>query len=271
MKGYELKVSALAAALMCAGKKDVRYYLNGVLLDFRAGKIVATDGHRLFCGAIPAVDFPPVIVPRDIIESTLKAHKALPKRARQGMSLYVNVRTVSVPKAGHEPAHDVTHVELQHVAAGARFEAPAIDGRFPEYARVITTETSGTPSGYNAQYIAEAAEALATYREADTAAAGSFMKWHFNGPHGAGTFTQGDAPALVVIMPVRESVPDYFEPLPEGADAEAIKERKIAEDIARADRRERFAWYTATPKPAPLPLPGFAPDTVPAGDADPLS
>lgn len=56
MKGYTLKVSALAAALKCAGVQDIRKYLNSVRIDFRAGHIVGTDGHRLFCGEIPRAE-----------------------------------------------------------------------------------------------------------------------------------------------------------------------------------------------------------------------
>lgn len=235
MKGYELKVSALAAALKCAGNKDVRFYLNGVLLDFPRGRIVATDGHRLFCGAIPAVDFPAVIVPRALVEAALKANKTLSKRTREGCALFVNVRTVAMPKTEQEPARELVTVELNHVLAGFTMEAPAIDGRFPEYERVIPGKVTGAPSAYNCQYIAEAAEALALYAENYTSTAGCFMQWGMNGPtadapknEGPGVFTLAGVTALVIIMPVRTEAPE-----------------------APAD----MEWYSKpqAPKPAPMP------------------
>ena len=45
----------LRAALSHAGTKDVRYYLNGVHLEFTESgdiHIVSTDGYRMFCGLI---------------------------------------------------------------------------------------------------------------------------------------------------------------------------------------------------------------------------
>ena len=44
-----VKRAEYLSALTCAGVKDVRYYLNGIFFD-PEGFIVATDGHRLFCG-----------------------------------------------------------------------------------------------------------------------------------------------------------------------------------------------------------------------------
>lgn len=38
----------LAVVEMSAGKKDIRYYLNGTLLDKKNRRIAATDGHRAF-------------------------------------------------------------------------------------------------------------------------------------------------------------------------------------------------------------------------------
>jgi DNA polymerase III sliding clamp (beta) subunit (PCNA family) len=46
IQGYELPVSYLAAALKSAATKDVRHYINGIYLDFPAGRIISTDGHR---------------------------------------------------------------------------------------------------------------------------------------------------------------------------------------------------------------------------------
>ena len=44
---FDLELDALDRVLIAAGKKDIRYYLNGVLMDLSAGALVATDGNRL--------------------------------------------------------------------------------------------------------------------------------------------------------------------------------------------------------------------------------
>lgn len=62
----------------CMGKEAVRYYLNGVCLQFEAGKInaVATDGHRLAWYKMePSGTFEGkglnAIIPREAVESLL--------------------------------------------------------------------------------------------------------------------------------------------------------------------------------------------------------
>ena len=190
LKGYELRVSALAAALKCAGKNDVRYYLNGVYLDFPAGRIVATDGSRLFCGAIPSADCAPVIVPRDMVEKVLKANRALPKTTRETCALIVNVTA-----PGNVPT-----VQFNHALAGAVFESAAIDVKFPDYARVIPDKVSGEPAGYNPEYLVDARDALLLYGERGRILQG--VNWGFNGT-GPGVFDLPGITALVVVMPLR--------------------------------------------------------------------
>lgn len=46
----EMKINTkvLQAAMLCAEKNDMRYYLNGVLIDFKNKRIATTNGHVLF-------------------------------------------------------------------------------------------------------------------------------------------------------------------------------------------------------------------------------
>jgi DNA polymerase-3 subunit beta len=105
-------------------QQDVRYYLNGMLLE-TGGKhlrAVATDGHRLaLCEAEleGSVDEQQVIVPR---KGVLELQRLMTGEGSLNIELGPN------------------HVRIQ--LDGIRFTSKLIDGRFPEYDRVIPKESS---------------------------------------------------------------------------------------------------------------------------------
>ncbi len=101
-------------------QQDVRYYLNGMLLesDGKTLKTVATDGHRLaFCEAAmdsTASGVQQVIVPR---KGVLELQRLL--TGEDAVELVIGTN----------------HVRAQ--IGTIRFTSKLIDGRFPEYGRVI--------------------------------------------------------------------------------------------------------------------------------------
>ena len=101
-------------------QQDVRYYLNGMLLEIDGDNLraVATDGHRLaLCEAAlseRAKSSQQVIVPR---KGVLELQRVL---AEEGVA---------------ELAIGTNHVRAQ--IGNVRFTSKLIDGRFPEYSRVI--------------------------------------------------------------------------------------------------------------------------------------
>lgn len=106
-------------------QQDVRYYLNGMLFEGRSGKLrtVATDGHRL---ALCDVDLD------TNIESDIQA--IVPRKA----VIELNRLLVS--------GRDAPDVELQFSSSFMKVEFPdgsfaskLIDGRYPDYAKVIPT------------------------------------------------------------------------------------------------------------------------------------
>ena len=105
-------------------QQDVRYYLNGMLLETGGGqlKAVATDGHRLaLCQAEidASVTEQQIIVPR---KGVLELQRLLSDEGDLEIELGSN------------------HVRIQ--LEGIRFTSKLIDGRFPEYERVIPKESS---------------------------------------------------------------------------------------------------------------------------------
>ncbi|MDX1515556.1 MAG: DNA polymerase III subunit beta [Woeseiaceae bacterium] len=105
-------------------QQDVRYYLNGMLLETRGRSLraVATDGHRLAL-AQAALDEElveqQVIVPR---KGVLELQRLMSGEGDLDIELGAN------------------HVRIQ--LEGIRFTSKLIDGRFPEYERVIPQESS---------------------------------------------------------------------------------------------------------------------------------
>jgi DNA polymerase-3 subunit beta len=104
-------------------QQDVRYYLNGMLLEV-AGNVlrtVATDGHRLaFCETTmeqPATAAQQVIVPR---KGVLELQRLIGGEGSVELTIGTN------------------HVRVQ--IGDIRFTSKLIDGRFPEYSRVIPAD-----------------------------------------------------------------------------------------------------------------------------------
>ncbi len=106
-------------------QQDVRYYLNGLLLEVSAQRLraVATDGHRLALSEIDLTDGPEseqqVIVPR-------KGVLELQRLLGNGEALELEI--------------GVNHIRA--TLDGIRFTSKLIDGRFPEYNRVIPSPKS---------------------------------------------------------------------------------------------------------------------------------
>jgi DNA polymerase III subunit beta len=106
-------------------QQDVRYYLNGMLMetDGKVLRTVATDGHRLaFCEASLEADAnssQQVIVPR---KGVLELQRLLGGEGVVQLAIGTN------------------HVRVQ--IGDIRFTSKLIDGRFPEYGRVIPTSPS---------------------------------------------------------------------------------------------------------------------------------
>lgn len=105
-------------------QQDVRYYLNGMLLETGGGQLraVATDGHRLaLCQAAAegSADEQQVIVPR---KGVLELQRLMSGEGDVNVELGSN------------------HIRIQ--LDGIRFTSKLIDGRFPEYERVIPKEST---------------------------------------------------------------------------------------------------------------------------------
>ena len=153
MATIHISRNKLKAAAIFAAAKDVRYYLCGILIESTPiqTRICATDGHALFCAKDDAKDDNAGtftgIVPNDTIKQIL-SWKAPYKDAA------VVITTNDDPAGEHRAEW-----------AGNTAVFKLIDGKFPEYARVVPTDVSGEASHFNPELLMKckkAAEALGT-------------------------------------------------------------------------------------------------------------
>ena len=123
IKQGELK-ALLEKTSFAMAQQDVRYYLNGILMEISADlvKMVATDGHRLALSElktdISISDEKQIIIPR----------KAVLELAR-------------LTESSDSPAKIILSQNHIRVEAGALvFTSKLIDGKFPDYNRVIPVD-----------------------------------------------------------------------------------------------------------------------------------
>ena len=177
----------LAARTHSATDKDHRHTLRGVRLDFPAGKMVSTDGHRVFLACIDKAQLPPVTVPNELLDQLAKIAKA------------------NIKKVFHDTTVDlaIDGDRLTFTVGAATVSGLAIDGRYPDYMRVIPRQVSGELAQYNTKYIVDATKAL---RIALHKPKTDFPFMH-NGD-GCGVMSTTDhngKPLIIGIMPLRSS------------------------------------------------------------------
>lgn len=238
----ELPMRFLSAALSIAPKDDTRYYLNGVYvhqLDDRTVRLVATDGHRLFLASVEhdkRIEWAQagVILPR---EELVRIEKFLGKDAEK-----VEVR------------YGLKHPSMTLLEIGgiAQFTVKPIDGKFPDYQRVVDSSAAVftaereelTQTTIDAKYL-KAAGAL-------SAALNSKGIIPFLAPQDAtyaSVFAFADVPeALLYVMAQRNDKPALAAPTIAlfGADAMRAQLAKLEEQIkhtranAKAAKHEKF-------------------------------
>ena len=191
METYTLNRAALAGHLLIAPKSDVRFYLNGVYLDPARGALVSTDGSVMFVTQFPELkrdNAPAVIIPRDALAAALKLC------SKKAVSLEMDVEAIS----------GAVRLTFRPDAVSST-SCSAIDGRYPDYMRVIPQTVDGTAGGYDPGLLARVADALAAFGSRKST---HNVRLYQNGPSGAAWMmlepNSGEvAPHLAVIMPLR--------------------------------------------------------------------
>lgn len=136
-----------AAINLFAAVKDVRYYLNGVFIEPHPVKgvvIVATDGHTLALLHDPDGWVKAPIIVGDISKALISAcaFKGSAKRQNVPTRLYLSEHGAVVDT--DEQAQVETTINPFSASVSHLSKISLIDGKFPDYRRVIQTERSET-------------------------------------------------------------------------------------------------------------------------------
>lgn len=167
----QIKTEHLKAALLAAGKKDIRYYLNGVRIN--AKHIVATDGVRMNViahgGEWPHDD---VTIPRETVEMAIK----------------LKLKTL-----------DVTPEAIGPIAF------KPLDGKFPDYTRVMPALSLGVDQGsvhtqVNPDFLRDAVAAV------KLVVGHSHVSLSLIG----GTYVWSNSQIQVIVMPLRDSTKENY-------------------------------------------------------------
>lgn len=191
MKIDILNPQALRAAALSAAKKDIRCYLNGVCIRYRASvptnmpfaMVYGGDGHRVGCFRTLLsewidTDFE-VIVPLDVI-------KSIPKK----------VQVLKLVK-----------LDDKQWCLGNTLFTP-VEGRYPDIGRLIPTKFDNKLANVNPEYLMDAYEAMRIYRGND------YHKYLFETNAGSACAVHdGQSDAFIVIMPMRVNT-HVFQGLP---------------------------------------------------------
>jgi hypothetical protein len=221
-----ISLATLRAARTHTAEGDIRSYLNGVYLDVTAGKVVATDGHRMLVISAPGIVharaydkavMPPelragVIIPNDAIDAALKLYSGEYARGKRlgDVDVAVTLRWVRELDPTRADVHIIRQPEgTLAVPNGGAVGFRPLDGTFPQWRRVMPAadqlgalELSCT----NWQYVADACDAFAILRNVSKKAAGQHaVRIHTRGKSPA-IITDGQPDAVAVVMPMRGEI-----------------------------------------------------------------
>lgn len=187
-----LKTSALRAALICAAKKDIRYYLQGICISINnsdVAMVYGTDGKILFAGQSPIVcHVPPQNFGFDII-IPYEAIKAIDKKSE-----FIDLETIEGGAKDY------------YLLGDARFQA--IDARFPDISRVVPARDAFSEqsiSYFDPELLVKGNEALAMYYGTKK---GKVFPLLQRGDY-SGVIHNHTNDALVVVMPMRNESGTY--------------------------------------------------------------
>jgi DNA polymerase-3 subunit beta len=186
---FTISINALKGLDLLAAKGDIRYYLNGVNVEFSESctRLVATNGHILGIENLTQnllnTGAGSLIIPSDIIKSLKPVSK--------------NADIVQIKQI------DATHYEIDNY--GTKITFCVIEGKFPDYARVVSgAMTNGAAAQYNPDYLAtflKAAKLLTGAKNPDI----EIMQ---NGHSAALINITGLASFIGVIMPTKGKTGD---------------------------------------------------------------
>lgn len=197
----------LRAVSLFAASKDIRYYLNGVLVQVtaKAVRLVGTDGHALLIGqtefeTAPDTDVVKMIVPIDVCK----------RFAADADKTPIFIWPIGAGRYKME-------------SVGLSINFTPVDGTFPDYENVavLPKSTSGEPCQFDPQLVARAGKAAAIVGSKTHAC----PVIAYNGQRSSLIHFPTDANLIGVLMPMNlpsmSGLPNWLRPRSAIADLES--------------------------------------------------
>ena len=213
----------LKSLLLIAAKSDIRYYLNAVCIDARANGdvvLVATDGHRLLAWPVAVDDIEyadgepifvgEVIIPRDALEA-VKPMKA----GRHSFPITITTTTEPDTQDSERPGVTIKGKTTIVIVGQTTLTTPAVDGKYPDWRRIMPKAVSGEPAQYNADYIGDFGKVCLLLGSKYPS-----PRINHNGTGGAVITNLYTSRAIGMLMPMRDDSVAAFTSLPDWARAE---------------------------------------------------
>lgn len=182
----QIETKSLLAALNCTAIKDIRFYLQGVYVNFKTPErfiCSGTDGHMLFVG-LGQID--------NLYNDDLS-----------GLSLIIPNEIIKKLNKKKGYVHFETLGDNRYILDNQIFTA--IDGKFPQISRVIPETLNDSEiavSSYNPEYLARAQKALNTYYQNKS----TITYPIFQRGNASGIMHAGSNECQIVIMPINTTI-----------------------------------------------------------------
>ena len=192
-----LQTNLIRAVIHCAAKKDVRYYLQGALLEVCTNgdvHLVSTDGHCLFAGLIAAPNVRWVGQPQS-----------------GPWQMTIPLETLKVAGKSKKPTVDLCALPDGRYTLGDVLFTP-VDGRFPDWRRVSMKVQGAelSPAQYDPDLLAKCSAALKEWFNPKGRVYAAHLSQHGTD---SGIMTGDDYTAYCLVMPWRTVQPvDKFTP-----------------------------------------------------------
>ena len=183
-----ISTDIFAAVSLFRGIEDIRYYLNGLYLEAGAhgARLVGCDGHQLAVAKLDG-EYPEASI---ILPNSLVAAIKSKSKGPQVVTLDFNQGIQKYRKNGEFLPRDIT-LTFAEITTTAK----ELDGKFPDYRRVVPSEVDGTTAQFDPRLINRIEKACSTlgYK--------SFTGIAYNGDRSA--LSVIDENFVVVTMPLR--------------------------------------------------------------------
>jgi DNA polymerase-3 subunit beta len=197
MNSFQISQNHLNAMLVLAGKKDIRYYLNGLHIEWNSSttRVIGCDGCKLgiFQTAGNNIGAGSITIPRDVIEN-------LPKNAGE---------LVFIQSEKWSDDHGSVKTWVINLGGGAVLPFAPCDAKYPDFRRVVhglqTAGTSGVAAGFNLEYLNQF-EKCGNLLAGSKLRMGNRLRLHHNGDNAALVLLNCVDGFAGVVMPLRDSI-----------------------------------------------------------------